>query len=112
MTQKHKKLISIVAVVAVLISAAAFAGKSYYEQEVTLDQVPAAAQATILKEAGDGTIKKIERELEFGQIIYEATVLIDGKRIEIEVASDGTIQIEDENDDDDDTDDDDADDRI
>ena len=111
MTQKHKKFIGIVVIVGVLITAAAFAGKSYYEQEVTLDQVPAAAQATILKEAGEGIIKKIERELEFGQIIYEATVVIDGKRIEIEVASDGTIQIEDEDDDDDDTDDDNDDDR-
>ena len=106
MAQKHKKLIGIVVIVGVLITAAAFAGISYYEQEITLDQVPAAAQATILKEAGDGTIKKIERELELGQIIYEATVVIDGKRIEIEVASDGTLQIEDENDDDDDRDDD------
>ena len=111
MTQKHKKLIVIVVVVGVLITAAAFAGKSYYEQEVTLDQVPAAAQATILKEAGDGTIKKIERELELGQIIYEATIVFDDKRIEIEVASDGTPQIEDEDDDDDDTDDDNDDDR-
>lgn len=111
MTKKHKKLFSIVMIIGVLITAATFAGKSYYEQEVTLDQVPDAAKATILKEAGDGDIKKIERELELGQIIYEATVVIDGKRIEIEVASDGTLQVEDENDDDD-TEDDDIDDRI
>jgi len=111
MAQKHKKLIGIVVVVGVLISVAAFAGISYYEQEVTLDEVPAAAQATILKEAGDGIIKKIERELELGQIVYEATVVIDGKSIEIAVASDGTLQIEDEKDEADDPGDDAGDDR-
>ena len=112
MATKHRKLVGYILIIAAVASVGAYAGISYYEQEVTIDELPAAAQATLLKEAGEGTIKKIERELELGQVIYEALVVIEGKKIEIEVASDGTLQIEDEDDDGDDDDDkDDDDDR-
>jgi len=77
-----------VAVVGV-VTLAVWAGEN--EEEVSLDQVPAAVKATILKEAGGGTIKEIERETKNGKTVYEAEVIIDGKEIEIKVASDGTL---------------------
>ncbi|MFQ6133455.1 MAG: PepSY domain-containing protein [Armatimonadota bacterium] len=61
------------------------------EELVALEDVPAAVKATILKEAGDGTIEEIERETENGQVVYEAEVVIDGEEVDIEVAADGTL---------------------
>ncbi|KPK73067.1 MAG: hypothetical protein AMJ79_15365 [Phycisphaerae bacterium SM23_30] len=112
MLQRHRKLIGYLVVFGAVICVGAYAGISYYEQEVSLDQVPTAAKATLLKEAGEGVIQKIERELELGKVIYEAEVIIDGKKIEIEVAADGTLQSKGVDDDDDaDNDDDDDDDK-
>ncbi len=61
------------------------------EEKVSLDQLPPAVKATILKEARGGTIQEIERERENSKIVYEAEVIIDGKEFEIEVAADGTL---------------------
>ncbi len=61
------------------------------EENVTLDQVPAAVKATILKEAAGAEIKEIERETKGGKTVYEAEFLLEGEEIEIEVASDGTL---------------------
>jgi len=61
------------------------------EEQVSLDQVPAVVKATILKQAGNGTIKEIERETKDGKTIYEAEVMIGGKEFEIKVAADGTL---------------------
>lgn len=75
------------------------------EEEVTLDQVPAAVKATILKEAAGGKITEIERETKKGKTIYEAEFILDGDEIEIKVAPDGTLlsrEVEHEGDDDDD----------
>jgi uncharacterized membrane protein YkoI len=80
------------------------------EEQVSIDEVPAAVKATILKEAQGGTIKEIERETEDGKTVYEAEVIINGEEVEIEVAADGTLlskEVEDADDDDDDDDDDD-----
>ena len=59
--------------------------------KVTIDQVPAAVKATILKEAGDHKITEIEKETKDGKTIYEAEWVADGKEIEIKVAEDGTL---------------------
>jgi len=77
-----------------LVGAAAVvvrAGEDEDEQKVSLEQVPAAVKATILKEAQGGTIKEIERETKHGRTIYEAEVLLEGKELEIKVAPDGTL---------------------
>ncbi len=58
---------------------------------VTLDQVPAAVKATILKEAAGAKVKEIERETKDGQTVYEAEFLRDGREIEIAIAPDGTL---------------------
>ncbi|MBL7140498.1 MAG: hypothetical protein ISS74_06270 [Planctomycetes bacterium] len=88
------------------------------EKDVTIDQVPEAVKATILKEAGGNTITEIEEETKNGVTVYEAEWLnADGKEVEIKVAADGTLlktEIDDDDeegdDDDDDDDDDDEDD--
>jgi uncharacterized membrane protein YkoI len=72
------------------------------EEEVSLDDVPAAVKATILKEAAGAEIEEVDKETEDGQTVYEAEFEADGKEIEIEVATDGTLlERETEEDDDD-----------
>jgi len=61
------------------------------EEEVTLDQVPTAVKATILKESAGGKLTEIERELKNGKTTYEAEFLLDGREIEIRIAPDGTL---------------------
>jgi|GEM_PF-487549 len=75
------------------------------DEHLTLNELPAAVKATILREAAGAPIREIERETEHGRTIYEAEVIIDGKEIEIEVAPDGTLlskKADDEEEDDDD----------
>ncbi|MGB9625538.1 MAG: PepSY domain-containing protein [Phycisphaerae bacterium] len=67
------------------------AEKEEKEQKVTLDQVPAAVKATILKEAAGGKVGDVEREVKGGKTVYEADVEKDGKEFELKVAEDGTL---------------------
>jgi uncharacterized membrane protein YkoI len=72
------------------------------EEEVSLDDVPEAVKATILKEAAGAEIEEVVKETEDGRIVYEAEFEADGKEIEIEVAEDGTLlerEIEEDDDD-------------
>lgn len=73
------------------------------EEIVTLDDVPAAAKETILKEAAGAEIVEVVKEIEDGRTVYEAEVIIDGHEVDIVVAPDGTslgkeVEDEDEND--------------
>ncbi|UCD30125.1 MAG: PepSY-like domain-containing protein, partial [Planctomycetota bacterium] len=61
------------------------------EENVSIDQVPAAVKATILAEAQGADIQEIERETKNGKTVYEAEWNLDGKEIEIKVAEDGTL---------------------
>jgi hypothetical protein len=61
------------------------------EQKVSIDQVPPAVKATILSEAGKGTVEEIEQETKDGKTIYGADIVIDGKKFEIKVSSDGKL---------------------
>jgi len=61
------------------------------EENVSLDQVPAAVKATILKEAAGAKIKEIEKETKGGKTVYEAEFVVGGKEVEIEVAPDGKL---------------------
>lgn len=75
------------------------------EEDVTLDQVPAAVKATILKESAGGRITEIERETTNGKTVYEAEFILNGDEIEIKIALDGTLlgrEVEEEDDDEDD----------
>lgn len=75
------------------------------EEIVSLDAVPDAAKATILKEAAGGEIREVEMQTEDGVTIYEAEVIIDGQEVDIKVAADGKLlgkEVEDEDEEDDD----------
>ncbi|MCK4660286.1 MAG: PepSY-like domain-containing protein [Phycisphaerae bacterium] len=75
------------------------------EEKVSLDQVPPAVKATILKEAAGAEITEIERETKNGKTVYEAEFLRDGREIEVKVGPDGTLlgrKVEHEGDDEDD----------
>lgn len=110
---KSRAVASLVAALAAVgcLGVAAWAGASQ-EEEITLDQAPAAVQAAILKEAAGAKITEIEKETKDGKTVYEAEFVRDGKEIEITIAPDGTVlgrEAEDEGDDEDDGDDDDLD---
>ncbi|MHC4219518.1 MAG: hypothetical protein ACYSU7_13825 [Planctomycetota bacterium] len=91
-----RKFISIVAIIAAAALGVAYLSGAAFEEEkeeqVTLDQVPKAVQATILREAGDGIILEIVREIEGDRVVYEAEILFDGVEIvEVEVATNGRV---------------------
>ncbi len=65
--------------------------KEENEVKVTMDQLPAAVKATLMKEAGDGKISDIDKESEKGKTIYEADVKIGANNYEIKIAEDGTL---------------------
>ncbi|GIK17533.1 MAG: hypothetical protein BroJett003_24970 [Planctomycetota bacterium] len=64
---------------------------SAQEIQVTLDQVPAGVRATLLKEAGAGTIREIESETRNGVTTYEAEIQINGGIIEIRMDAEGNV---------------------
>ncbi len=77
------------------------------EEKVSIDDVPTAVKATILKHADGGKIQEIERGNEDGKVIYEAKVLIGDKEIELKIDSSGKLlskEVQDEDDDDNDED--------
>jgi uncharacterized membrane protein YkoI len=62
------------------------------EEEVTIDSIPAPARTEIEKRAAGGKITKIESVTKGNTVTYEAAVLKAGKRSEIVVAADGSVQ--------------------
>jgi len=56
-----------------------------------VDQVPAAAKATIERESQGAAIKELHKEMEGGKLVYGAEIVRDGKESEIHVAPDGTV---------------------
>jgi hypothetical protein len=61
------------------------------EVKVTLDQVPAAVKATLVKEARGAAIKSVDKEGEGAKTVYEADVVINGQNWEIKVGPDGKL---------------------
>ena len=62
------------------------------EMEVALGTIPAAARAALEQAAGGGVIKEVEAVTKDGVTVYEAQIKKDGKKSEVVVAADGTIQ--------------------
>jgi uncharacterized membrane protein YkoI len=60
-------------------------------ERVTIDQLPAAAKATIQKETQGAKIKELKKETEGGKVVYSAETVKDGKESEVHVAPDGTV---------------------
>ncbi len=63
------------------------------EQKITLDQAPAAVQATINREAEGGAVTEIKTEQEGGKTAYIAEVKISGNSYKVKVAADGTLLV-------------------
>ena len=73
------------------LSLASVAWAEEKEEPVAMDQVPAAAKATIERESKGATIKELYKETEGGKLVYGAEIVRDGKESEIHVAADGTV---------------------
>ncbi len=67
------------------------AEKQAAPQMVTLADVPAAVRATIEKEIPGAKIKSIEKEDEDGKVVYDVEAKFEGKHVEMDIASDGSI---------------------
>ncbi len=61
------------------------------EQKMSLDQVPEAARAALMKLAGNAPIGEVECEKEHGMVFYEAEWTIDGREIEAKVTANGDL---------------------
>lgn len=61
------------------------------EQKLSLDQVPEAARAALMKLAGNAPITEVECEKEHGMVFYEAEWAIDGREIEAKVTAGGDL---------------------
>lgn len=60
------------------------------EEEITIDAVPAAAKAAILKKVSDGSIGMVETFIRGGETMYEAAYTTKaGKKHEVLVKADG-----------------------
>jgi uncharacterized membrane protein YkoI len=57
----------------------------------SIDDVPAAVKATILKEADGTAVTTVDKETDDGKTVYEADALIGKTNYEIKVAEDGTL---------------------
>jgi hypothetical protein len=63
------------------------------EEEVSLDSIPAAARAAIVREAGTGKVELVEAVTKEATTVYEAHIKQGGGRTsEVVVAADGTVK--------------------
>ena len=58
---------------------------------IRLDEVSGPAREVILKETGQGSIRKIELKTSEELTVYDVEIVNGGRKIELEVASDGEI---------------------
>jgi hypothetical protein len=75
------------------------------EQTVTMEQLPPAVAATLKREAGNGKVGEIEQTTSKGKDLFEAEVMLDGKKWEITIRPDGQLlkkELDEEDDDEDD----------
>lgn len=60
------------------------------EEEVTLDKLPPSVRGALQKKAIAGTIQKVESITKHGSVVaYEAKLITDGKKSEVQVGPDG-----------------------
>ncbi len=62
------------------------------EQTVPLENVPAPARSALLKRAGAGKVLKVESVTKDSTMHYEAVILKNGKKSEVEVSVDGNFK--------------------
>lgn len=61
------------------------------EDQLTLEQTPAAVQKTIREQANVGSLKPIKRETRDGRVQYDVEYERDGKNLRLTIGDDGTI---------------------
>jgi uncharacterized membrane protein YkoI len=66
-------------------------GRNRADENLTLDQVPAAVQKTIRENAAVGSLKPIKRETRDGRIQYDVEYEKEGKNLRMTVNEDGTV---------------------
>lgn len=86
-----KHLMTALALALTLPFAATAAAAQDRDDDLRLEDLPEAAQQTVQREKGDGTIEDIERDTERGQTVYEVEFEQDGRDYEIDVAEDGSL---------------------
>jgi hypothetical protein len=82
------------------------------DEQVTLEQCPAAVQATILEHANGAPIVEIERTTDHGEVLFEVDAQGSEGIFEFDVAENGEFRSMETDDDDDDDDNDDDDDDV
>ncbi|MCA9726639.1 MAG: hypothetical protein R3E12_06730 [Candidatus Eisenbacteria bacterium] len=68
-----------------------FAPATQADREVSLDEVPAAVRATILREAGTHEVSEVEEVVRNGETFFEADWMENGREVEIRVSSAGRL---------------------
>jgi hypothetical protein len=61
------------------------------DEAVTLEQVPPPVRSTIKREGAGGELRELVRENEQGTITYEVEIAVGGRKLELDVAEDGSI---------------------
>jgi hypothetical protein len=86
-----EKIIAVLsmAVIAGLACPALLSAEEENEQTVQLSDLPAAVQMTIKDKASTDAIEKIEKDIEDGEVVYEAVVIRNGEEWGIEVNEQG-----------------------
>ncbi len=92
-TLQRVYLLTILVMVALTFLApqAVFADDDGPSQLVTIEQVPAAVQATLKREISKGNINEIKKKMDDGTVIYEASLTINGKIYEAKIAENGVL---------------------
>ena len=60
-------------------------------KKITIDQLPAAAKAALLQQAGGAQIKDIEEETKDGKAVYEAEIVANGVTTEVKLDATGKV---------------------
>lgn len=89
------KLISVLGLAVALSGGCASAGdgdgKKGGEQEVALNQAPAAVQAAVKRVAGDNKVDKLVKETDEGKTVYEAEFKANGMAHSAKIAESGEV---------------------
>jgi uncharacterized membrane protein YkoI len=86
---KNPKSLALTVLVIGAVGTAGISAVLAQEEEVSLDQVPAAVRTTIEEHAGDHAIVEIEREMENGEVVYEVEQMVNGQEVEFLVSASG-----------------------
>jgi len=75
------------------VAAVSFAGKcdKDQDQELTIEQLPAAVRATLEAQAQGNPIEDLEKETEDGVTFYSADIIKGDQKLEVEILEDGTL---------------------